>query len=266
MRRILALVVVGVVLMFGATSPAFAAIVPTHINSESNSANGTTDYVTTFTLSPTANTLVTAAVAITGSAVTNPSTGIGMTGCGMTWGQAGSGGSSVSAVVIFRSISASPGTACALTVTTTGTRDGIAIYVTEWSGTSAAAGDNGAASIIQQAGNTGASNTSPVDVTLSAFGDATNNAGFEACLNLSSSTSTFAVDATATWAQISTTVVYTAPATSFAIQYKVGQDTTASCGWSSTAVKRAVAIEIASATVGGGGPPAGSLGLLGVGK
>lgn len=205
-------------------------------------ANGTDTDATSFNtanISPAANSLILLEVHSKddGAAVTPT-----VTGCSMTWTQVATvsfnGGSS--SVTLFRSLNASPGSACALTIDFSGsTQQEISWIIHQWDGVDTS-GTNGSGAIVQSATNSSEGATT-LSVTLAAFGDATNNAAAGFFGRNSAAVTTVGGGFTILGD-------FLPSARRASAEYKIGEDTGVDMSWGTSNAVGGVAVEIKAAS------------------
>jgi len=250
-RKTLRLVWVALSVLVTAQA-AHAAPTPSVLASGSSSTDTAADF-TTGTASPTANRLQLLLIhhveTTTAAAISS------VTGCSMTWAEVTNYAYNTSSrrISIWRTMSATPGSACALTIAT-GTRTGIAYLWTEWTELDTSGSDGSGAIVTSTSGTNTASGTS-LNNTFATFGSES-NAGVEVCVS-NVNGNVYTVDATATWTQIGTSQAHASPASTTAVQYRIGTDTTATCTFTTNGGIAAIGVELkaaAAATSSGGIP------------
>jgi hypothetical protein len=219
-------------------------------------ATGTdgSSFTTAGTLTPQANRLYLAAVT---NSASSPAT-VTLSGGGLTWDQVATVTVWQLRITLFRALSASPGSASALTASASSTQTGWTIIVAEFDGVSTQ-GTNGSGAIVQSNTNSAMSGTNG-SVTLSAFEDATNNAAFAVWEHVVAENTTPETG----WTELAD-ITRTGPARGTETEWRLGEDTTPSASWATSEVWAGIAVEIRAAPSSPAGPPAGSLALLGVG-
>ena len=229
-------------LLFLCTGTAQAALSPPSLLTDFVTATDATSY-TTANISPGANTLITTVVF--NRLIGTPNTPT-LTGCSMTWTQNDTATSNGYRITVFRSTSASPGSACALTADFASQTqlDGW-IFVYQWDD-AAITGTNGSDGIVQSVDDAeGGASVTAASITLASFADATNNAAFGCWTHGSASIAhegsgfTLLGDRVAGSARRAT------------CEYKIGEDTTVDITWESTGVALGIAMEIAEGAAGG---------------
>lgn len=237
------LAIVFVVLWAGAAQ---AALGINNLAGDGTGANQTS--YTTAAISPTANALV--LVSVQNTTVSGTPNTPTVTGCSMTWTQVITDrlGSTVLRMTMFRGLSASPGSGCALTIDFAGQEQtDITWVVNEWTGVDTG-GTNGSAAVVQSnSDDEAAAAVTSADVSLAAFGDATNNGAYGCFLHSASQAPTEGSGFTL----LGTGSTGTGRRTD--CEYKTGEDTVVDMSWgasSATAVGIAMEIKVASAPAG----------------
>lgn len=239
-----------------AVSPtnASAALVTTLLDAIAIATDQTT--YTSNAISPAANQIILVAVFSRAATTINTHT---LSGCGMTWTEVRTQtAANLVRGTLFRGVSASPGSSCALTTGHGGQTqlDGW-IIVHQWAGADIG-GTNGSNAIVQSNGDNEASaNVLVGDVTLAAFGDATNNGAVGFFYHGSSAVANLGAGFTVLGDQVS------GGARRVTGEYKIGEDTLVDMDWASTAVTIGIAAEIKVAPAAAS--CAGRMALLGVG-
>jgi hypothetical protein len=203
-----------------------------------------TSFTTAASLTPSTNTLYLATVR--NSRAAGPATPTLSGGGGLTWVQVATvtepGGSE--RITVFRAMKSSGLTSGTLTADFGGvTQTGFAIVVDEFTGTDTT-GSDGAGAIVQSATGSGSAVTSS-SVTLAAFGDATNNAAFGAV----SIIATDSISAEGGYTRLSN-LNHATPNRAVATEWKVGQDTSVTFSWTTSAAYDSIAVEIKAAAAG----------------
>lgn len=205
--------------------------------------NGTDADATSFNtanISPGANMLILVEVhSKDDGAATTPT----LSGCTMTWVQVATvnfnGGSS--SVTLFRSLSATPGSACALTIDFSGsTQQEISWIIHQWDGVDTS-GTNGSGAIVQSATNSAETGMS-LSVTLAAFGDAVNNAAVGFFGRNGSGAPTVGAGGYTLLGD------FLPNARRASAEYLIGQDTSVDMSWATNNAMGGVAVEVKSAS------------------
>lgn len=212
-------------------------------NGEKNSSQSS---ASTASITPTSNSLVLLACMCRNGASTNPTTP-SISGNGLTWELINSclfdnDSTSRRKIFLFRAMGASP-SAGAVTITWGETETNSVWSIDQFTGVDTS-GSNGSGAIVQSAIKAVVdldTPVNPVDVTLSAFGDATNNAVYGVASEEDVGVG-FTVDTGYTQ------LAYPHSTTSLFTQWKIGQDTTVSANMNgSYAGVGGIAVEIKAA-------------------
>jgi len=167
-----------------------------------------------------------------------------ITGGGLTWVQV-LGDGTLTRCEVWRGLVTSGATTGALTITMSAAPARVAWSIDEFTGVDTS-GANGSGAVVQSAASSGTATT--LSVTLAAFGDAVNNAAFGSFLHRAQETSTVEAGYTA----LSNSAYGAVSSLGTMAEWKVGQDTTVSASWTTSAAAAAVAVEIKMAPAGGG--------------
>jgi len=217
--------------------PAHAAIVASNIYTNNF---GAVNSATTSNLSPTANSWILVVVGNRLAAgATAPET---PTGCSLTFVQMQTGTVGSHRITTFRSLSATPGSGCALTVGFSAvTQDSVEIIVNEYSGTDTS-GTNGSGAVVQASAtdDEGAASVNTSSVALAAFGDAVNNAPIGCWYRGSSGAATAGAGFTIHGD--------TAGSRRMTCEDKIGEDTTVDISWATSTTGVGLAIELKAAS------------------
>ena len=168
-----------------------------------------------------------------------------ITGGGITWVQIGTTTINAPFVALYRGLVTSGATTGALTITIGASATSNKWAIDEFTGVDTT-GTNGSGAIVQS--NSGGSQTTATSgaITLSAFGDATNNAAYGYFAhNQGSETST--VDSSGGWAALANNGTVVAPVMSMMTEWKTGQDTSVSASWATLGAWAGFAAEIKAA-------------------
>lgn len=210
-----------------------------------NSGTGAQSY-NTASITPSANKLILAAVAIFNATPANLGT-ISLSGNGLTWvqidTQTGGGGTPDTRVALFRAMGASPSSG-AVTITISGSTNADCCWsIVQWDGIDTS-GTNGSGAIVQN--NKGTASASSITITLGALGDASNNAVYICGFNYAG-----AAGASGSGYTLINSQQETVQGLSLADAYKVPGTTSAVLTFASAANLGAVAVEIKAAAAGG---------------
>lgn len=203
-------------------------------NKVASGSNASGPYTTT-SWTPAANTLYLVAINTYASSGNAPIPTV--SGNGLTWVQEITdiiASSTYYRLTIFRAMGGSPTTG-ALTITATGA-EACAWSIDEFTNTDTS-GTNGSGAIVQSATGKATSGYSS-SVTLSAFGDATNNVAYGAALNFNN----YSIIQESGYTQLSEHGS-TAQGRQ-GVEYKIGQDTSVTASWSSSSAWVSGAIEV----------------------
>lgn len=195
--------------------------------------------VASTSITPAANKLYLAIVVSRAAAAPNIPTAAG---CGLTWVQVATrvDNSNFRRITVFRAMKASGLSAGAVTATISGSQTVALISILELDGVNIT-GTDGSGAIVTSAQNGATGNVaSPVSITMSAWGDAVNNAAVAAYWHGNAEVST----PKSGWTEVSDQAGISS--TSQMAQFKVGQDTTPQFSWAgSTTTWGGIAVEIA---------------------
>lgn len=205
----------------------------------------TTSYVTSATLTPAVNDLYLLAVANrVGSGTPNTPTVTG--GGGLTWVQVATvqiPTTTTRRITVFRALKTSGLTSGTITVDFAGqTQTRVSLSVDEFAGVDTS-GTDGSGAIVQSNTGSAASGTTAT-VTLSAFGDATNNAAYMA----SGNTSLIVVTPETGYTELADTGASGTIGPSVEVEWKIGQDTSVTSTWGVSNNWAAIAAEIKAST------------------
>lgn len=196
----------------------------------------TTSYADTETTTPAANSALLCFIyntASPGGAVSS------VTAYGATWAELATVSSSNGRLSVWWAYAGGSPSSSTATVAFAANQTGCAFDIIEITGADTSD------FTVQQPTNSGTGTSG--SVTLSAFGDATNNgcvAGFGILAN-----EAMTEDATATWTERSD-AGYNSPTTRLAVATRTGEDTTASYSWTSSVAWAGIAVEIKAASGG----------------
>lgn len=213
------------------------------IAEQSAGSNAGSSFATSGSLTPAVNKLYLAAViSRRGNTTANTPTLSG--GGGLTWVQVGSSilvqdGSQSYRVTVFRAMKSSGLTSGVITADYAGqSQTKIQIHVAEFDGVDTS-GTDGSGAIVQS--NTGSSGTgvTTLSVTLSAFGDSTNNAAYGVFVHGANEATT----PEGGYTELSD-LNASAGTIGGEVEWKVGQDTGVSASWSTSSITAGFALEI----------------------
>ena len=199
---------------------------------------------TTASFTPSANKLILVYISARPSASTGTAS---LSGNGLTWVLVSGETSGVRYSAIWRSMGVSP-SAGGLTITFTDTMRNCTWEISEFDGVDTS-GSNGSGAIVQSVNDdSGANLVTSLSITLASFGDATNNASYGGFTHRASEDQVEESGYTELSEQQISGEIHTGSA-----QWKIGEDTSVSCSWATSARAVGAACEIKiAASVGSG--------------
>ena len=216
------------------------AISPTTLTAE-YFATDATSFVTTASVAPAANALVT--VSIDSSEAVAPSTTPTVTGNGITYTLVNNRIQGGGHCFVFRGMAASPTNGQITVDFGAVTKTSCTIIVDQHTGVNTS-GSNGSGAVVQSAVNSAASGTS-LAITLAAFGDATNNVAFGLHVHAANEVTTLGTG----FAELGEGRG-TPPSRCSQTEWKTGEDTSVDASWVSSVANLGIALEIAIAPSG----------------